>query len=93
VALNWIRRTRLDGDGWDIAEVPLGEDGERYELAVLAGGSPVRTVATTQPSWMYSPADEIADFGVAQGEIEIVIAQISAVVGKGLEWRGRVVVR
>jgi hypothetical protein len=93
IALNWIRRTRLDGDGWDIAEVPLGEEGERYELAVFSGGSPVRAVATTQPSWLYSPTDEIADFGTAQGEIELAIAQISAVVGKGREWRGRVVVR
>lgn len=93
VALTWIRRTRLDGDSWEIAEVPLAEDGERYDIVVLAAGIPVRTVATTQPSWLYPAADEIADFGTPQSEIEFVIAQISAVAGRGREWRGRIAVR
>ena len=25
ISLNWVRRTRVDGDSWDLAEVPLGE--------------------------------------------------------------------
>lgn len=93
IALSWIRRTRLDGDSWEIAEVPVSEDGERYEIRVLSSGAPVRTVATTQPSWLYPAAQEIADFGAVQGDIDLVIAQMSAVVGRGREWRGRIAVR
>jgi hypothetical protein len=93
IALSWIRRTRLDGDSWEIAEVPLGEDGERYEVMVLAGGDPVRTIETSQPSWLYSSTEEAVDFGIVQSEIDLVIAQMSAVVGKGREWRGRIAVR
>ncbi len=93
VTLSWIRRTRLDGDSWEIAEVPFGEDGERYEISVLSSGASIRTVATAEPSWLYPAAQEIADFGAVQGDIDLVIAQMSAAVGKGHEWRGRITVR
>ena len=36
IHISWIRRTRIDGDGWGI-EVPLGEDSEAYTLQILAG--------------------------------------------------------
>ena len=36
---------------------------------------------------------ELADFGEAQAEIALSIAQISAAAGRGHEWRGRVPVR
>ena len=35
IALSWIRRTRIGGDNWELADVPLGEDGERYEIDIL----------------------------------------------------------
>ena len=41
-----IRRTRRDGDAWEPVEVPLGEDGERYEVDILAGAAVLRTLAT-----------------------------------------------
>ncbi|MFM1864012.1 MAG: hypothetical protein RLZ26_2534, partial [Pseudomonadota bacterium] len=44
----WIRRTRIDGDGWAAEEVPLGEAFEAYRLRVLRDGATLReeTVAT-----------------------------------------------
>ena len=90
IEIDWIRRTRIDGDSWDLAEVPLGEEAEAYEIAILDGDAVLRRATTNTAAWAYPEAFEIADFGVVQSEIEIVIAQISAVAGRGHEWLGRV---
>jgi hypothetical protein len=44
VHVSWIRRTRIDGDGWS-GEVPLGEDSESYTLDILSGSVVVRSIA------------------------------------------------
>ncbi|AMJ59238.1 baseplate multidomain protein megatron [Bosea sp. PAMC 26642] len=93
IELRWIRRTRIDGDSWDIADVPLGEDSERYVVGVLNGTEPLRQAETAAPSWLYPAALELADFGAPQADIDLVIAQISVVAGRGHEWRGRIAVR
>lgn len=92
ILLSWIRRTRIDGDSWDLAEVPLGEESERYEIRLLAGGVPVRTEIVNAPAWLYPAAVELADFGATQAELSLSLAQISAAVGPGREWRGRIAV-
>jgi hypothetical protein len=50
-------------------------------------------VTTERASWFYPNAEEMADFGAPQAEIEIVIAQISAVIGRGQEYLGRLPIR
>jgi hypothetical protein len=93
IVLSWIRRTRIDGDSWDLVEVPLGEDGERYEVTVLDGELALRTASVAASEWRYPAALELADFGSLQGELSAAIAQIGASVGRGREWRGRIPVR
>ncbi len=93
IEIGWIRRTRIDGDSWDLAEVPLGEEAELYEVTILDGTAVRRSVRTTSPGWSYPEALELADFGAAQTDIAIVIAQISPIAGRGHEWLGRVPVR
>jgi hypothetical protein len=93
VALDWIRRTRIDGDSWDIAEVPLGEEGEAYEVTVRDDAELLRSARTATPSWLYPSALELADFGAPQAEIDLALVQISAITGRGREWRGRITVR
>ncbi len=82
VHVSWIRRTRIDGDGW-AAEVPLGEDGEAYRLDILAGGDVTRSIACTTPQALYANADEMADFGSLQTRLHLRIAQLSGTVGTG----------
>lgn len=82
IALSWIRRTRRDGDGWS-GEVPLGEDIEAYEVDILYGQSPLRTLASATPAALYSAAAEFADFGVAQAHLTVAVHQLSATVGRG----------
>jgi hypothetical protein len=82
IHVSWIRRTRIDGDGWGI-EVPLGEESEAYVLEILSGGSVVRTIACAVPQALYAAANELADFGVVQTSLHIRVAQLSATVGAG----------
>ncbi|GKY88738.1 baseplate multidomain protein megatron [Sinisalibacter aestuarii] len=81
LAVSWIRRTRIDGDGWLSAEVPLGEEAERYTLRVMVGQSVLREAEVTAPAWTYSAAMRAAD-GVS-GPFAIEVAQVSARVGSG----------
>ncbi|MBM1556893.1 glycoside hydrolase/phage tail family protein [Sulfitobacter mediterraneus] len=80
--LDWIRRTRIGGDGWEAADVPLGEDSEAYLVQVRKNGAPLRQEIVTQPSWTYSAAAQTADGAVRPFEVRV--AQLSAVYGAGL---------
>lgn len=83
VAVSWIRRTRISGDGWDGADVPLGEESERYVLDVLGGSSILRSIETTTPSATITAAMQTADFGSLQPAISIRITQLSTLAGLG----------
>jgi hypothetical protein len=84
IHISWIRRTRIDGDGWGV-EVPLGEESEAYVLDILSGGAVVRSIACVTPQALYAAADELADFGTVQTSLHIRVAQLSAAVGRGYE--------
>jgi hypothetical protein len=93
IRLSWIRRTRRNGDGWEAVDVPLSEDTEAYEIDILKGGQVARRVTSAQRSILYTQAQEIADFGIAQSTLALAIAQMSAVAGRGFERRVTVPVR
>jgi hypothetical protein len=79
--LNWIRRTRIDGDSWQSVEVPLGEDSEAYVVRVLQGATLLRETTTTSASWIYSAAQQSADS--VSGPITLSVAQLSQRFGVG----------
>ena len=81
----WVRRTRIDGDPWDLAEVPLGEESESYVVRVMKNGLVIRDETRSQPSWFYEPAEQAADGAIAPFEIRV--AQVSTRFGPGLEAR------
>lgn len=83
VTFSWIRRTRIDGDGWT-GEVPLGEQSEQYALDILSDGNVVRKLTVSAPSVLYPAAAELADFGAVQSVLHVRLAQISATVGRGI---------
>jgi hypothetical protein len=82
VRISWIRRTRIDGDGWGV-EVPLGEDIEAYTLDIFSGGSIVRSIACNASEALYANADELADFGAPRSSLHLRVSQMSATVGAG----------
>jgi len=83
LTINWVRRSRVDGEWRDGVGIPLGEESEAYEVDILNGGSVARTIKITSTTASYSATDQITDFGSTQSSIDIKIYQLSAVVGRG----------
>ncbi|MFT7135452.1 baseplate megatron protein TIM-barrel domain-containing protein [Sulfitobacter sp.] len=81
MTLAWTRRTRIDGDGWESMEVPLGEEAEQYLVRVSQNGQLIRETSTNVPSWHYADALRMAD-GVT-GPVLLSVAQSSASYGVG----------
>ncbi|MBX3575845.1 MAG: glycoside hydrolase/phage tail family protein [Rhizobiaceae bacterium] len=77
--VTWVRRGRIGADSWEGADIPLGEESERYRIEVSeAGGDVVRTVEVTEPAWVYEGTDMTADFPVRPVEVEIVVRQVGS---------------
>ncbi|MBE9635716.1 baseplate multidomain protein megatron [Salipiger mangrovisoli] len=76
--LSWIRRTRIDGDDWELPDVPLAEESERYLMRVLQGGAVLREAFCTEPQLVYDPAQDSLS-----GAFEVQVAQVSARYGAG----------
>ena len=83
VRLSFVRRTRVGGDNWELAEVPLSEEREAYEIEILAGNAVKRTLESASTGALYANAQEIADFGAAQTSLAVRVFQLSATVGRG----------
>ncbi len=79
--ITWVRRTRIDGDGWGGLDAPLGEEVESYLLRICLNGGVVREEIVAEPRWQYSDGQKAED-GVG-GTYEVEIAQISAAYGPG----------
>jgi hypothetical protein len=83
IHLSWIRRTRIDGDSWDLAEVPLAEATELYKLDIFNGAVLQRSITIASPNYLYATADILADFGVTPSNLTLRVAQLSAIYGAG----------
>ena len=84
ITIRWKRRTRVGGDGWDTAEVPLAEDRERYEIDILDDEDDVvRTLTAETEQCLYTAAAQAADFGTVQTSVSIAVYQMSASYGRG----------
>lgn len=81
ILLDWKRRTRIDGDGWQVVEVPLGEEAEAYHLRILQGSGILAEYGCTGPQFTYSVALRAAD-GVI-GPFRVEVAQLSQRFGPG----------
>jgi hypothetical protein len=84
LAVTWVRRTRINGDSWESAEVPLGETTEAYRVRVMNGVTILREVVVGAPSWTYPAGLQALD---GPGPREIAVAQIGEVWGAGSEAR------
>ncbi|MDX2238512.1 MAG: hypothetical protein NW203_13195, partial [Hyphomonadaceae bacterium] len=76
IAVRWVRRARLDGDGWGPGEPPLGAEAESYRVEILNAGVVVRTFTPASPAIVYSAADQVADFGAPPSILALRVGQI-----------------
>jgi hypothetical protein len=89
IILNWVRRTRFDGDNWNITEIPLNEEFERYEIDIMNGATVVRTITVNNATTVtYTSAMQVSDFGSNQASIDWNIYQISTIFGRGTPGNG-----
>lgn len=85
----WIRRTRLSTrfTGPIPVGAPLGENSEAYRVTVYGSSFTEaeikRSVVVISPTWTYTAAMQVADFGSAQSAVRVRVAQISSAVGDG----------
>ncbi len=79
--VSWVRRTRIDGDSWDLAEVPLGEAFEQYIVRVVEGTTVLREETVTSPNWHYTASQIASD--AAGPAAELQVAQVSERYGPG----------
>ena len=90
--LSWTRRARREADAWEPAEIPLDEASEAYAVDILGSeGALLRRLTATGPSLLY--AQEAADFGGPVTEIDLAVAQVGTVGGRGPARRARVSVQ
>ncbi|MDE0924445.1 baseplate multidomain protein megatron [Aurantimonas coralicida] len=83
LALAWIRRTRIGGDGWDGLDVPLGEERELYSVEIGDGSGAVLARQTGQPALVVPAAEQHAAFGALPATATVTVAQTSPVWGDG----------
>ncbi len=82
VQIDWVRRTRIDGDNWQALDVPLSEEAELYLVRVAQSGSTIREEIPVAPTWIYTSAMQAAD--AVSGLVDVEVAQISSSFGPGL---------
>jgi hypothetical protein len=84
VDLSWIRQTRLGGDRWDQAEVPLGEESEAYRVELYEGAALRATRRVTSPSTRFSAAELLAALSAPGAAFTARVCQLSPTAGAGL---------
>lgn len=82
--ITWVRRTRRNGYWLATSPfVPLNEDAEAYDIVIFNGATPVVTTLVTSPTYTYTSAQQIADFGSNQNSLTFTVWQRSAILGRG----------
>lgn len=84
VAIGWVRCARINGDAWAPGEPPIGAPTEGYLVEILDGGGVARSVRVAVPSFLYSVADQTADFGAPPASLHIRVAQLGESGAPGL---------
>jgi hypothetical protein len=79
--LSWVRRGRIDADGWDGPDIPLGEEQERYLVQVLQDTQMLAEQQLTTP--VFDMPESLWSQAQAAGRVSVRVAQLSQVFGRG----------
>lgn len=82
--ISGVGRTRYPSSFWVTGVQPQDEPVIAYELDILSGGEPIRTLSSPTVDFTYTEADQITDFGGIQYTIAVNAYQLSATVGRGV---------
>lgn len=82
--IEWSPRTRLQGSLWKTGiALPVGEEVEFYRIQIMDGDVVVRNMTSNTSTIDYTLEQQIEDFGVGVSVVEVIVRQISAIVGAG----------
>jgi hypothetical protein len=84
ILVRWVRRSRIEADDWDAADIPLDEPFERYRVEVLDEDGVRRTREVDEPAFLYPAEDELADFGDPQPRLRLRVWQMGRAVPLGI---------
>ncbi|RMH48627.1 MAG: hypothetical protein D6686_10175, partial [Alphaproteobacteria bacterium] len=97
ITLTWTRRSRDPAaNSWEAAEVPLLDQPEAWEIDILDGATVKRTLAAITAKVIYTPAEQVADWGSALAPgaaLTIRVAQVSPSLGRGMPAETTVIIR
>ncbi len=79
--VTWVRRTRIQGDGWDGPDVPLGEAQERYAARLVRDGQVLAEAVLAEPRWAVPGG--VWSQAAAGGGFAVEVAQLSDTFGAG----------
>lgn len=77
IHISWIRRSRIDNDWRDYAEVALGEESEKYEIDIKKKKTLISTLISNIPTVTYTNDQNLSD------DLTATIYQLSTQIGKG----------
>ena len=83
IAISFKRRARIDGSWRDLVDVPLMEQSEAYDVAIMDGVTVKRSWRVVSPNVTYTHAEQTADWGSEPTNLTIKVSQLSALVGAG----------
>jgi hypothetical protein len=75
LTINWKRRTRYQGDSWNVEDIPLNEEFEQYRIQIMDGSTVLRTIEQEASTYTYAAADQTTDFGGLQTQLKVSIEQ------------------
>ncbi|RJE81223.1 glycoside hydrolase/phage tail family protein [Paracoccus sp. JM45] len=78
--ITWVRRGRIESDGWDGTDIPLGEDSESYLVQVEQDG---RLIFETQTDRTSASLSDLAWFQLKSGIATVRVCQMSRTFGRG----------
>jgi hypothetical protein len=79
--VTWTRRTRVQGDGWDGPDVPLGEAQELYSVRLTRNGNVLTQTQVGVPHW--TVPQDVWSSAMAGGGFAVEVAQLSDTFGPG----------
>lgn len=95
VRFTWMRRSRINADDWDAADIPLDEVEERYRLELLepSAGAVLRQVEVSGTAYDYELSQELSDFANAQTRFRVRLRQMGRAVPLGIAREEQIIVR
>ncbi len=81
--ITWVERPRVNNDLRDYTEISHDADYAGFGYAITSGSTVKRKGTTTDSSFTYTAAMQVADFGSVQADITGSVTQMSTLVGGG----------